>query len=120
MGKRTQTILTILSIMLGFAMLVSIIAVDVNNAAAVPFWFWILLGLFASTALAAAIVKEMGSTPSRNEIITVVVGAALFLVAWAITPNGSVLKILYTVVTFNFLILGGFRFTRLIMLSARR
>ncbi|MEO5951219.1 MAG: hypothetical protein ABIQ44_02005, partial [Chloroflexia bacterium] len=112
MGKRSQTILTVLVVVLGVAMLASTFAVDLSNAAAVPVWFWVLLGLFAPAATVAAIVKEVESKPTRNETITVVVGATLFLLAMALTPNRSVLKILYTVMTFELLIMGGFRFAR--------
>jgi hypothetical protein len=60
------------------------------------------------------------SRPSRPEVVVYLVVAALFLFIACRAGAGSVIKILGTTATFMFLIIGGFRFVRLLMLSVKR
>jgi hypothetical protein len=119
-GKITQTIIIGLAVVLGIALLASTFVIDLNNAGSAPAWFWLLLAASALMVLVTTVARELKSKPSRSEVVVYLVVAALFLFITSRADAGSVIRILGTSATFMFLIIGGLRFVRLLMLSVKR
>jgi hypothetical protein len=119
-GKVTQTIITGLAVVLGIALLASTFLIDRDNAGSAPAWFWLLLAASTSVIVAATVTRELKVVPSRSDVVVNLLLAALFLFIASQANSESVTRIVGTTVTFMFLIIGGLRFVRLLMLSVKR
>lgn len=117
MGKRTQTILATVAVVLAVGVIISTQWVDL---AAVPIWYWLLMAGSATALIASVIMREWKSVPSRKEIIfNMLIATFILVIAGRVAPgNGT--RIYGPFVAYIFLAVALFRFMRLIMLSAKR
>ncbi len=66
------------------------------------------------------VARELKSVPSRSEVVVNLLIAALLVFITSQTDTKSVTRTLGVTAAFMFLIMGGIRFVRLIMLSVKR